>query len=507
MEHTSRFLAIDLGASSGRVLLGTWDGARFVLDELHRFDNAPVTVAGTMYWDVLRLWEGVKEGLCRYAARSDEPLAGIGVDAWGVDFALLDGAGRLLGNPVCYRDSRTNGMVEEVTGRVGRERIFERSGLQFLQINTLYQLYSIARAGDPQLRCAAHMLMIPDLFNYWLCGRVACEYTDASTTQFMRCGEARWDGELLEELGVPSNLLPEIVMPGTLLGQLRPELLAETGLAHAPPVFAVGSHDTASAVAAVPGLDERSVYISSGTWSLVGVEIGAPVVNERALALNFTNEGGVGGTTRLLKNVTGLWLLQECMRRWRRDGRTYSWAELLALAEQAEPLRSLIDPDAPEFLAPPDMPAAIRAYCRRTGQPEPPDDGAMTRCCLESLALAYRRVLEATASLTGRPIETIRVVGGGAQNRLLNQWTADACGRPVVAGPVEATALGNLMVQALAAGVVPDIPAGRRAVAASIALDQYEPRSSPQWDAAYERSGGLRAQPEPGFEDAARAGL
>jgi rhamnulokinase len=484
---THSFLAIDLGASSGRVLLGTWDGTRFALDELHRFDNAPVTAAGTMYWDVLRLWDGVKEGLCRYAARSDAPLTGIGVDAWGVDFALLDSAGQLLGNPVCYRDSRTNGMPEEVVARLGQELIFERTGLQFMQINTLYQLYSMAQSGDPQLACAAQLLMIPDLFNYWLCGRVACEYTDASTTQFMRCGEPAWDTELLAALGIPSALLPDIVMPGTMLGALRPELLAETGLAHAPPVFAVGSHDTASAVAAVPDLDERSAYISSGTWSLVGVEASAPVVTAAALALNFTNEGGVGGTTRLLKNVTGLWLLQECMRRWRRDGRAYSWAELLSLAEQAAPLRSLIDPTAPPFLAPPDMPAAIRAACRATGQPEPPDDGALARCCLESLALAYRRVLQATETLTGRSIEIVRVVGGGAQNRLLNQWTADACGRPVVAGPVEATALGNLMVQAVAAGVVPDIAAGRRAIAASVMLDHYQPHPTPHWDAAYDR--------------------
>lgn len=490
MPTTTHYLAIDLGASSGRALLGTLDGERFHLEELHRFENAPVTVGGTMHWDVLRLWEGVKEGLCR-AARLDTPLAGIGVDAWGVDFALLDGAGRMLGNPVCYRDSRTNGAVEAVTERVGRAWIFERTGLQFLQINTLYQLYSTARAGDPQLDCAARLLMIPDLFNYWLCGRAVAEYTDASTTQFMRCGEPRWDSELLAELGIPTALLPEIVMPGTLLGHLRPELAAETGLTHAPPVFAVGSHDTASAVAAVPGLDERSAYISSGTWSLVGVEVDAPVVNERALELNFTNEGGVAGTTRLLKNVTGLWLLQECRRRWRREGRDYSWEELLALAEQAEPLRALVNPDAPGFLAPADMPVAVREYCGRTGQPEPESDGALARCCLESLALAYRRVLEATEHLSGRRIATVRVVGGGSQIRLLNQWTADASGRTVVAGPVEATALGNLVVQAIAAGALPDLAAGRRAVAASVALEHFEPQPSAAWQAAYERFGRL----------------
>jgi rhamnulokinase len=451
-----------------------------------------VSVAGTLHWDVLRLWEGLKEGLCRYAAQYDAPLAGVGVDTWGVDFALLDRAGRLLGNPICYRDARTNGMLEEVTARAGRERIFARTGVQFLQINTLYQLYSMARADEPQLECAARLLMIPDLFNYWLTGRAAAEYTNASTTQFMRCGEPRWDAGLLAELGVPTHFLPEIVQPGTALATLHPELAAETGLRHAPPVIAPGSHDTASAVAAVPGLDERSAYISSGTWSLVGVEVGAPVVSELALALNFTNEGGVGDTTRLLKNVTGLWLLQECRRRWRREGRDYTWEQILALAEQAAPLRSLVDPDAPDFLAPGDMPAAVRAFCRRTGQPEPQDDGAVARCCLESLALTYRWVLEAAEQLTGRTIETVRVVGGGCRNRLLNQWTADASGRALVAGPVEATALGNIMVQAVAAGALPDIAAGRSALARSVELERFAPRPHAGWEDAYRRLRELR---------------
>ncbi|HWQ15543.1 MAG TPA: rhamnulokinase family protein [Roseiflexaceae bacterium] len=487
MPDTANFLAFDLGASSGRALLGRWDGARFTLEELHRFDNGPVQVAGTLHWDVLRLWGGITEGIARYAAQHPEPLMGLGVDAWGVDFALLDASGRLLGNPVCYRDARTNGMLEEVTARIPHRRIFERTGIQFLQINTLYQLYSMARAADPQLRCAAALLMIPDLFHYWLSGRAAAEYTDASTTQFMRCGEPRWDTELLEELGVPATILPEIVPPGTLLGQLRPEILDETGLRHQAPVIAPASHDTASAVAAVPGLDEHSAYISSGTWSLVGVETPAPVVSEAALALNFTNEGGVAGSTRLLKNVTGLWLLQECRRRWRRAGRDYTWEQLLALAAHAPPLRSLVHPDAPDFLAPGDMPAAVRAFCHRTGQPEPEDDGAVVRCCLESLALTYRAVIESVERLTGRPVETIRVVGGGCRNQLLNQWTADACGRPVVAGPAEATALGNLLVQAVAAGLLADIPAARRALAGSVELEHFAPRPTADWDAAYER--------------------
>jgi len=487
MRETINFLAFDLGASSGRALLGAWNGERLALNELHRFENRQIRAGGTLYWDALRLWHEVTEGIARYARAHRQPLAGIGVDTWAVDFALLDRAGRLLGNPVCYRDARTVGTLDEVTVRLGRERIFARTGIQFMQINTLYQLYAMAREGDPRLHAASTFLLMPDLLHYWLTGQAAAEFTNATTTQFLRVDAPHWDAELLEELGVPTHFLPPIIVPGTALGPLLPAIAAEVGL-HAPAlVFATATHDTASAVAGVPGLDERSAYISSGTWSLVGVETDRPNVSAAALAMNITNEGGVGGTVRLLKNVAGLWLLQECRRRWQREGRDYAWDELVALAGEAAPLRFLVNPDAPDFLAPADMPSAIRAFCCRTKQPEPPDDAAVVRCCLESLALAYRHVLNGLEGLVDRRIETVRVVGGGCRNRLLNQWTADACGREVVAGPAEATALGNLVVQMVAAGVLPNLAAGRRALAASVELEHFAPQPQVDWDAAYAR--------------------
>jgi len=485
--QTTNFIAIDLGASNGRVLLGRWDGSRFDLHELHRFANGPINVLGSLHWDVLQLWSEIKTGLARYAQQWNQPLAGIGLDTWGVDYALLDSAGRLLGNPYHYRDARTDGMVERAFELAGRDAIFNATGIQFMQLNTLYQLLSMVEQRDPQLAAAETLLMLPDLFHYWLTGRQVAEYTIASTSQMLDARSRTWSGDLLTSLGIPSAILPPVVMSGALLGELRGEIVAEAGLRDAPPVLAVGSHDTASAVAAVPGLDGRSAYISSGTWSLVGVETPQPVIDPRVLALNFTNEGGVSGDIRLLKNVTGLWLLQESRRQWQRAGHDYTWGELMALAADAPPFRSLIDPDARDFGSPGDMPAAIRATCRRSGQPEPESVGAVVRCCLESLALKARWVIEALETLLGHPLETIRIVGGGSQNHLLAQWTADACQRPVVAGPVEATALGNLMVQAIATGHLPNVAAGRQAVAASVELHHFEPGAAGPWEEAWGR--------------------
>jgi rhamnulokinase len=485
MTSTKSFLAIDLGAASGRVMLGRWDSERFALQELRRFANQPVHVLSQMHWDVLRLWNEIKAGLASYAALFDAPLAGIGVDTWGVDFALLDRAGRLIGNPVTYRDPRTDGMIERVFERVPRRQIFGQTGIQVMPINTLYQLMSMV--GDPQLDSAETLLLMPDLFHYWLAGARAAEYTNATTTQMLDCRERRWAIELLARLGIPTHFLPPTVAPGAILGSVLPSVLSETGLRGTVPVIAPGSHDTASAVAAIPGLDASSAYISSGTWSLVGLEVGQPMLSDAALELNITNEGGVANTIRLLKNVAGLWLVQESQRQWQREGTAYGWDELLTLAGQAEPFRSLIDPDAVEFLHAGDMPARIRAFCQRTGQPAPESVGALVRCCLESLALKYRWTIDALERVAGLRIETIRVVGGGSQNRLLCQFTADACRRAVVAGPVEATALGNIMVQAIAAGDLPDIAAGRRAIAASIGQQTCEPGAPEEWEAAFAR--------------------
>ncbi|MBX0329269.1 rhamnulokinase [Oscillochloris sp. ZM17-4] len=474
MADTTNFIAVDIGASSGRVMLGRWDGARLALEELRRFWNgADEQGDGHLHWDAPRLLDEIRAGLAAYAARSSAPLAGIGIDTWAVDYGLLDGQGRLLGDPYAYRDWRTQGVPAQVDLIIPPERLYAITGIQRLPFNTIYQLFS-AR-GDPQLAAAETLLLMPDLLGYWLTGRRVAEYTNATTTQLIDARTRTWSVELLDVLGLPARLLPPLVEPGTVLGNLLPEIRDAAGLTYDVPVIAVGTHDTASAVAAVPGLDQQSAYISSGTWSLVGVELPAPILSDEARALSVTNEGGVGGTIRLLKNVGGLWLLQECQRQWEREGQMCTWPQLVALAERAAPLRSIVDPDAPEFLAPADMPAAIRAACRSTNQAIPEDVGAMVRCCLESLALTYRRVIEALERVTGREITTIRVVGGGSQNALLCQLTADACGRPVVAGPAEATALGNILVQAVATGHLPDIAAGRRAVAESFPQDIYRP--------------------------------
>jgi rhamnulokinase len=494
MATTANFLAVDLGASGGRVLLGRWDGARFALQELHRFPNGGVAVLGHLHWDVLHLWQEIQTGFARYAAQEGTPPAGIGVDSWAVDFGLLDAEGRLLGNPYHYRDRRTDGVPAHVFERLPWPDIFARTGIQLLPFNTLYQVAAMAREHAAQLAAAKTLLLIPDLLGYWLTGRQAAEYTNASTTQMLDCHTRTWASDMLARLGLPGELLPPLLTAGAQLGELQPEVAASAGLRGAIPVFAPGTHDTASAVAAVPGLNERSAFISSGTWSLVGVELPSPLVNDATLASNVTNEGGVFDTIRLLKNVAGLWLVQECQRRWQQDGRQYSWEELQELARSTPPLHSLIDPDAIDFLHPTDMPAALVGYCRSHGEPAPDSVGSIVRCCLESIALQYRSVLEVLETLTGRRIDTLRVVGGGSRNRLLCQWTADACRRPVIAGPVEATALGNILVQAIAAGHLTDLAAGRQAIAASVEVQHYvpNPEMARQWDDAFLRSRTLK---------------
>jgi rhamnulokinase len=484
MSKPSNYLAVDIGASSGRVMLGGWDGERIALSELHRFPNGAIEEHGHLHWDAPRLWREIQAGIAAYAARYDEPLAGIGIDTWAVDYGLLDASGQLLGNPYHYRDRRTEGVPQYVDTLVSPERFYAVTGMQRLPFNTVFQLVSMQRGQDEQLARAQTMLLMPDLFHYWLTGRMVAEYTNATTTQLFDARERRWATELLDLLQLPTRILPPLVAPGTLLGPMLPGIRDALGLRYDVPVIATATHDTASAVAAVPGLDARSAYISSGTWSLVGVELPEPILSEEARRLSFTNEGGVAGTIRFLKNVGGLWLLQECQRQWQRAGQSYSWPELVALAEGATPLRSLVDPDAPDFLSPDDMPAALRAFCRRTKQAEPESVGALVRCCLESLALKYRWVVEALEGLTGRRLDTIRIVGGGSQNHLLCQLTADACRRRVVAGPVEATALGNVLVQAMATGQLSDIAAGRQALGISAQQQVFEPRAAGDWDAA-----------------------
>lgn len=472
MTELAHFIAIDIGASSGRVILGRWDGTRFTLEEIHRFPNGMIERDGHLFWDVNRLWHEVQHGLRTYARHEPSSrLISIGIDTWAVDYGLIDEAGNLIGDPFAYRDARNEGMAERVDAIIPPTELYERTGLQRLPFNTLYQVYA-ERQGD-RLPRAATMLLIPDLFHYWLTGKRVAEYTNASTTMFLDARRRVWATDLLELLGIPTHLLPPLVMPGTPLGPLVLELREALGLPGNITVVAVGTHDTASAVAAVPHLDAQSAYISSGTWSLVGVEHSEPLINEAARRLNVTNEGGVYGTIRLLKNVSGLWLLQECQRCWQADGLNLSWDEIIAQAAAAPAGRSYIDPDAPEFLAVGDMPARIREYCRRNGQPVPETVGEIARCCLDSLALRYREVIDALADLTGQPITTVRIVGGGSQNTLLCQLTADLCRRPVVAGPTEGTALGNILVQAIAMGYLPDLATARQVAAASVSQTTY----------------------------------
>ena len=468
------------------MIAGTWDGARFALDQIHRFANTPVIAAGAQYWDILRLWHEIQAGMRLASARGYQPMS-IGIDSWAVDFALVDPVGHLLGNPLHYRDQRTHGLMEQLDTRIDRATLFDRTGIQFLPFNTIYQLLAQQRDQPALHGHAATLLMIPDLLHFWLAGRRAGEYTNASTTALLDARTRTWAAPLLETLGLPRAMFPELVQPGTVLGALRPHLATALGFPATTQVIAPATHDTASAVAAIPGLDAQSAYISSGTWSLVGVELREPVLTPQARALNLTNEGGVGGSIRLLRNVGGLWLLQECQRLWERDGQRYDWATLLAQAAAAAPFASIIDPDAPVFLSPDEMPAAIQRCCAASGQPVPQEPGALVRCCLDSLALRYRWVIAALEDVTGQQLTTIRIVGGGSQNTLLCQLTADICQRTVVAGPVEATALGNIAVQAITRGLLPDLASARRAIGNSVVTQQYTPQPAAGLADAWQR--------------------
>ena len=483
-------IAFDLGAESGRAILGQLDGRQLELTELHRFANGPVQVFDRLYWDPLRLFGELKAGLQAFSARYGRQLDGLGMDTWGVDFALLGRDGTLLENPRHYRDPRTDGMMERAFERVPREEVFERTGAQFMKLNTLYQLLAMRVQESPILDVATDFLMMPDLFNYLFTGERVSEFTDATTTQFYDPRQGRWATELLDKLDLPSRFLPPIIQPGTTVGPLLGPVAEECGV-EAAPVLAPATHDTGSAVAAVPAVTGDYAYISSGTWSLMGALLDQPLVSPEALRYNFTNEGGVGPTYRFLKNIMGLWLVQECRRTWQRQGKELSYAELSARAAAAPAFVAVVEPDCEEFLAPGDMVSRLTGYLERSGQAAPRDEGCLIRVVLESLALKYRYTLESLEVVLGRTMECIHIVGGGIQNELLCQLTADATGRPVIAGPLEATAIGNLMVQALARGYVSSTDEIREVVRHSFDPVAYEPRPDERWDAAYERFQGL----------------
>lgn len=490
MTTTQNFLAFDLGAESGRALLGVFDGARLSLADVHRFPNTPIRLPTGLHWNVLQLWQELKHGIALAGKTLGSAPTSVGLDTWGVDFGLLDRNGVLVGLPYHYRDSRNDGMVEAACQVVPRAAIFGQTGIQFMQLNSLYQLLAMARQNSPALDIAHTFLTIPDLFNYWLTGQKVCEFTNATTTQCYNPQTGTWAKALVQQLGIPSHIFPEIVEPGTVLGNLAPAISSELGLNTALPVVAPACHDTGSAVAAVPAAHQNFAWISSGTWSIVGAEVLNAVVNEQTLAYNLTNEGGVNHTYRLCKNVAGLWLVQECRRTWARQGEEYSYAQLTDMATQATPFQAVIDPDHAVFLKPSepgdDMPSRIQMRCQASGQPVPTSKGAIIRCALESLALKYRWVLEKLETILGHPLAPVHIVGGGTQNRLLCQLTADATGRQVVAGPVEATAIGNLIVQAIALGHLGSLAEGRELIRRSFEVVSYEPVSQrAQWDEAY----------------------
>lgn len=492
-SHSSAqpFAAVDLGATSGRVMLGRVGGGELSLREVHRFPNLPVRAGGTLHWDILALYQGVLKGLREAGRASDSRLAGIGVDSWAVDYGLLDATGALLGNPVHYRDPRTEGASERVAARLPAPDLYAATGLQYLPFNTVYQL--TAAAGTPQLAAADRLLLIPDLISYWLTGEAGTELTNASTTQLIDPRSRDWARPVAKALNIDLSLFAPLRQPGDAAGTLLPEVRSETGLARKTPVIAVGSHDTASAVVGVPAASERFGYISTGTWSLAGLELSAPVLTWESRQANFTNELGVDGTVRYLRNIMGLWLLQECLRAWRDAGTAQELGPLLARAAEAPPLRSVVDAGDPGFIAPGRMPERIARACLETGQPAPRDEAETARCVLDSLALAHRRALEDAQRLSGRSVDTVHIVGGGAHNELLCQLTADACGLPVVAGPAEAAALGNVLVQARSHGAVGgDLAVLRALLRASQPLRHHQPTAGTAavWDRAAARVAG-----------------
>lgn len=463
-------IAIDLGATSGRVMDVAFDGAQLKLHEIHRFPNIPVQTPKSMHWDALRLWHEITLGID--AAKDG---ASIGLDCWGVDYALLDSVGELLANPYHYRDPRTNGAMEWVFARMPRREIFERTGIQFMPLNALYQLAASIRDGSPLLDHAASMLTIADLFNYWLTGSISCEFTEATTMQLYNPALADWDREIMAAVGIPTHLLTPIVPPGAKIGQYQ-------GI----DVILPACHDTGSAVVAMPSTSEKAAYLSSGTWSLLGLELDEPIISDAAYAANVTNEGGYDGSWRLLKNIMGLWLVDQCRAAWKAAGDDYSFAQLTAMVESAAPFKAFIDPDDSSFLAPGDMPARVIEYCRRSGQPMPENDAEVMATVYISLAFKYRYVLELLIDVAGQEVDHLHIIGGGSQNRLLNQMTANAIGRPVIAGPAEATATGNAIAQLIAIGELGSVADARAMLSSGSGLVRFEPQNTAAWDDHYE---------------------
>lgn len=484
MEHTKRLLAFDFGASSGRAILGEFDGSRISLKEVHRFSNDPVQALGTMHWDILRLFFELKQGLCA-AARLGR-IDGIGVDTWGVDFGLLDKDGKLLENPVHYRDARTAGMAERSYERIPQKRLYEITGNQIMEINTAFQLLSLKENRPALLERADKLLLMPDLFLYLLTGKKIAEYSIASTTQLLDAKNRTWSEEVISALGLPRHLFPEIVPCGTKIAALSDEISAETG-AKSIPVIAVAGHDTQCALVSVPAEEEDFLFLSCGTWSLFGTELPAPLMDETAYRCNVTNEGGCDYKTSFLKNIIGLWLIQESRRQWKREGKEYSFADMEKAARAAVPLRCFIDPDNAVFVPAGDIPNRVRDYCKRTNQFVPETDGEVLRCMYDSLAMKYRYSAEQIERCTGKAYKAVYIVGGGTKDKLLCELTANACGKTVKAGPTEATVFGNIALQLMALGEIKDLKEARRIISASERVSEFNPQNADEWNNAYKR--------------------
>ena len=478
-----RVLAFDFGASSGRAILGKFDGKKIELEEVHRFTNDPVTVNGTVFWDVLRLFHEVKQGILK--AKQAGGFDCIGVDTWGVDYGLIDKNGYLLENPVHYRDKRTDGMIELACQKMDRDKIYDITGIQFIYFNTLFQLLSLREKRPELLERADKLLFMPDLFNYLLTGKMAAEYSIATTSQLVDLNAHEWSEEIFEKMRFPKDLVCPLVKPGTVVGQLSADLCEELGVP-AVDVIAVCGHDTQSAVTAVPSSEKDFAFISCGTWSLFGTELETPILNEKARKLNVTNEGGYDYSTAFLKNICGLWLIQESRRQWMREGQEYSYAQLEEMALQCEPFKCFIDPDADDFAPMGNMPERIRDFCRRTGQYVPQTVGEVVRCIYESLALKYRHIFRGIEDCTGKQYPHINIVGGGTKDKLLCRMTADSCNTTVYAGPIEATVLGNIAVQLLSCGEIASIEEARKIIADGEKLLCYQPENTKVWDEAYE---------------------
>ncbi len=490
MADEKKYIAVDLGAESGRVMLGAVSSEKLSLEEVHRFGNGPIEEAGTLRWDFEKLMREIKTGIAKAAKAAGDDVCGIGVDSWGVDFGLLDGSGELVEKPYHYRDSRTNGMMDKAFELMSKRDIYENTGLQFMQLNSVYQVLAARMAGSEVLAKTKSLIFIADLVSYFLCDEKFAEYSLASTSQMMDMRTGEWSGAIFEKLSLPKEIMPKVVQPGTVVGQLSEAVQDELGC-RAIPVVAIGSHDTASAVVGVPAAGGKWAYLSSGTWSLMGLEVPNAIIDDKTFKYEFTNEGGVEGTIRLLKNIMGLWLLQECRRQWQRDGVDLSYGEITEMAEKAEAFAGYVNPDDSSFLAPGDMPARINEYLQKTGQKTTDDKGQMARIILESLALKYRSVMEALEDVSGGKVEVLNVVGGGIQNELLCQFAANATGKKVVTGPIEATASGNILMQAKAAGQIGSLADGRAIVRNSFELKEYEPQDVELWAKQYDKVSGI----------------